>query len=58
MDKAMSFTASQEFMDILSEARWHLKKTKAELIRDSVMEYIERHLPKEVKENLLKKGGK
>ena len=57
MNKKFTFTTSQEFIDILSEARWALKRNQAQLIRDSVMEYLERHLPKDAKEKILKKGG-
>ncbi|MGE5446076.1 MAG: hypothetical protein ACM3SR_16035 [Ignavibacteriales bacterium] len=58
MDKAMTFTASLEFLAILDRAHWKLEMTKAELIRAAVLEYIERHLSKEVKEEIMKKGGK
>lgn len=54
LNKKFTFTTSQEFLDILSESRWHLKKTQAELIRDSVMEYLYRHLPKDAKDKILK----
>ncbi len=58
MDKAMTFTTSKEFIDIVEKAHWKLEKTKSELIRDAVIEYLERHLSKEVREEILKKGGK
>ncbi len=58
MDKAMTFTTSKEFIEIVDQAHWKLEKTKSELIRDAVMEYLERHLPKEVREEIVKKGGK
>lgn len=58
MDKAITFTASREFIDIVEKAHWKLEKTKSELMRDAVIEYLERHLPKEVREEILKKGGK
>lgn len=50
--------ASQDFLGILDEARWVLKTSKSALVRDAVLEYLERHLPKEAKEKLLTKGGK
>ncbi len=56
MDKAMTFTTSQEFIDLVEKAHWKLEKTKSELIRDAVYEYLEKHLQKEVKEEILKKG--
>lgn len=58
MDKAVTFMASQEFISILTKAHWKLEKNKSELIRDAVMEHLEKHLPKEVKGKILKKGEK
>jgi metal-responsive CopG/Arc/MetJ family transcriptional regulator len=58
MDKAMTFTTSKEFIDIVEKAHWKLEKSKSELIRDAVIEYLEKHLPKEVREEIMKKGGK
>ncbi|NIP39101.1 MAG: hypothetical protein GWO07_10440 [Candidatus Dadabacteria bacterium] len=54
LDKKFTFTTSQEFLDILSESRWHLKKSQAELIRDAVLEYLDRHLPNDIKSKILK----
>ena len=54
LDKKFTFTTSQEFLNILSESRWYVKKTQAELIRDAVMEYLEKHLPKDIKTKILK----
>ncbi len=58
MWKAVTFMAPQEFIDVLKKAHWKLEKNKSELIRDAVMEYLEKHLSKEVKEEIMKKGGK
>ncbi len=57
MDRKFTITTSQEFIDALSEARWVLKMNQSELIRNSVYEYLEKHLPKDVKHKILKKGG-
>jgi len=54
LDKKFTFTASEEFLNILSESRWHLKKTQSELIRDAVMAYLRIHLPKDIKTKILK----
>jgi len=54
LDKKFTFTASEEFLNILSESRWYLKKTQSELIRDAVMEYLRIHLPKDIKTKILK----
>ncbi len=56
MDKAMTFTTSKEFIDLVEKAHWKLEQTKSELIRDAVYEYLEKHLPKEVRGEILKKG--
>ncbi len=56
MNKKFTFTTSQEFLDILSEARWQLKMSQSELIRKAVMDYLGRHLPKEGQGKILKKG--
>jgi len=58
LDKKFTFTASEEFLNILSESRWYLKKTQAEVIRDAVLEYLDRHLPKDIKNKILKGGKK
>jgi hypothetical protein len=57
MDRKFTITTSQEFIDAVSEARWVLKMNQSELIRNAVYEYLEKHLPKEVKDKILKKGG-
>ncbi len=57
MNRRFTITTSQEFIDAVSEARWALKINQSELIRNAVYEYLEKHLPKEVKDKILKKGG-
>ncbi|MGE5446223.1 MAG: hypothetical protein ACM3SR_16780 [Ignavibacteriales bacterium] len=58
MNRRFTITTSQEFIDAVSEARWNLKMNQSELIRNAVYEYLEKHLPREVKDKILKKGGK
>ena len=58
MDRKFTITTSQEFIDALSEARWVLKMNQSELIRKAVYEYLEKHLPKDAKDKILKKGEK
>ncbi len=41
---------------MLNQSQWHLQKRPAQITREAVIEYLERHLPKEVKEEILKKG--
>jgi len=58
MEKAIYVKAPKEFVDMLNQSQWHLKMRPAQIVREAVVEYLERHLPKEVKEEILKKGGK
>ena len=58
MEKAIYVKAPKEFVDMLNQSQWHLQKRPSQIVREAVMEYLEKHLPKEVKEEILKKGGK
>jgi len=58
MEKAIYVKASNEFVEMLNQSQWHLKMRPAQIVREAVIEYLERHLPKEVKEEMLKKGGR
>ena len=54
LDKAIYVKASQEFVDMLNESQWHLRMKPAQIVREAVVEYLKRHLPKEAKSKLLK----
>ena len=54
LDKAIYVKASQEFVDMLNESQWHLRMKPAQIVREAVVEYLKRHLPKDAKEKLLK----
>ncbi len=56
MEKAIYVKAPQELVEILNESQWHLKKRPAQIVREALLEYLEKHLPKEVKEEILRKG--
>ena len=56
MEKAIYVKAPKEFVEMLNQSQWHLKMRPAQIVREAVIEYLERHLPKEVKEEILKKG--
>ncbi len=58
MEKAIYVKAPQELVDMLNESQWHLKMRPAQIVREALFEYLEKHLPKDVKEQILKKGGK
>ncbi|MCZ6528217.1 MAG: hypothetical protein O6702_05775 [Candidatus Dadabacteria bacterium] len=54
LDKAIYVKASQGFVDMLNESQWHLRMKPAQIVREAVVEYLKRHLPKDAKEKLLK----
>lgn len=58
MEKAIYVKAPQELVEMLNESQWHLKKRPAQIVREALFEYFEKHLPKEVKDKILKRGGK
>jgi hypothetical protein len=59
MEKILTVKASKEFMGILEEAKWDLRKSYSDMIRESLVGYLEKNLSKDalkkVKE-LLKKA--
>ncbi len=54
LDKAIYVKASQDFVNILNESQWHLRMKPAQIVREAVLEYLKRHLPKDAKTKLLK----
>ncbi|MGE5445675.1 MAG: hypothetical protein ACM3SR_13960 [Ignavibacteriales bacterium] len=58
MEKAIYVKAPAEFMEMLHQSQWYLKMRPAQIVREAIIEYLEKHLPKEIKEEILKKGGK
>lgn len=56
MEKAIYVKAPKEFVDMLNEAQWHLKMRPSQIVRKAVVEYLERHLPKDVREKIVKKS--
>jgi len=54
LDKAIYVKASQQFVDMLNESQWHLRMKPAQIVREAVVEYLKRHLPKDAKNKLLK----
>jgi len=43
-NKYITFVCSENFVDMLDDVHWQLKKSKSELIRDSVEFYINSNL--------------
>jgi hypothetical protein len=58
MEKAIYVKAPAEFVEMLNEAQWYLKMRPSQIVRKSVIEYLEKHLPKEVREKIIKKSEK
>lgn len=57
LEKAIYVKASKEFVDMLNESQWHLQMRPAQIVREAVIEYLKRHLPKDVKQKVLKIGN-
>ena len=47
MDKLLNLRVSNEFMEVLEEAKWNLRKPMTEIVREAVIEYLYKHLSKE-----------
>ncbi|MGE5443920.1 MAG: hypothetical protein ACM3SR_04870 [Ignavibacteriales bacterium] len=58
MEKAIYVKAPQGLVEMLNESQWHLKMRPAQIVREALLEYLEKHLPKDAKDKILKKGGK
>jgi Arc/MetJ-type ribon-helix-helix transcriptional regulator len=65
MEKLFNLRMPKEFIEALDEAKWTLRKSMSELVREAIIEYLERHLPEESLEKVrqilgqkTKKGGK
>ena len=58
MEKAIYVKAPADFVEMLYQSQWYLKMRPAQIVREAIVEYLEKHLPKEVKEEILKKRGK
>lgn len=59
MAKILTVKASKEFMGILEEAKWDLRKSYSDIIREAVTEYLEKNLSKDAQrkvKELLKKA--
>jgi len=52
MDKSIYVKATQEFVDMLNESQWYLKKKPSMIVREAITEYLQKHLPKEGKKNI------
>ena len=47
--RKVSFTFPAELVERLEEAKWELRKTKAEIVTEAVEEYLDRHGIQKVK---------
>ncbi len=57
LEKAIYVKASKEFVEMLNESQWHLQMRPAQIVREAVIEYLKRHLPKDAKQKILKIGN-
>lgn len=58
MEKAIYVKAPKECVKMLKQFQWHLNMRPAQFVRVAVVEYLDRHLPKKVKDLISKRGGK
>jgi hypothetical protein len=56
MERAIYVKAPADFVEILHQSQWYLKMRPAQIVREAIIEYLEKHLPKEVREEIMKKG--
>ena len=49
-------SVSEECKDMLNQSQCYLKMRPAQIVREAVVKCLEGHLPKEAKEEILKKG--
>ncbi len=54
MEKAIYVKASQEFVDMLNKSQWHLQMRPAQIVREAVVEYLQKHLPREARSKIIK----
>ncbi|HEX3035838.1 MAG TPA: ribbon-helix-helix protein, CopG family [Thermodesulfobacteriota bacterium] len=54
MEKLLNLRISNELMQALEETKWTLRKSMAEVIREAITEYMEKHLPKDALEKVRK----
>ena len=47
LEKVFNMRVSPEFYEALEETKWTLRKTITDVAREAILEYMERHLPKE-----------
>lgn len=48
MEKTVSFFMSDEMFETLENAKFYLKKSKGEILRDAVEEYLKKQFPKDI----------
>ena len=52
MERMFNMRVSSEFMTVLEEAKWTLRKNIADIAREAIVEYLDRHLPEEAKKKV------
>jgi len=54
LSKAIYVKASEEFVEMLNQSQWHLQMRPAQIVREAVIEYLKKHLPRDVRGKILK----
>ena len=54
LSKAIYVKASEEFVEMLNQSQWHLQMRPAQIVREAVIEYLKKHLPRDVNGKILK----
>jgi GTPase Era involved in 16S rRNA processing len=47
MERMLNLRVSNQFMEALEETKWTLRKNVAEVVREAILEYMKRNLPKD-----------
>lgn len=54
LSKAIYVKASEEFVEMLNQSQWHLQMRPAQIVREAVIEYLKKHLPRDIRGKILK----
>ena len=52
MEKTVSFFTSDEMFETLENAKFYLKKSKGEILREAVEDYLQKHFPDDVQKKI------
>ena len=52
MEKIITFFADEELFNTLDDAKFFLKKSKAEILREALEEYLKKNFPADIREKI------